>query len=94
MLAECVLYVSQCLRAFVSDFHLTVMNRYAEMLIENDKYINMNINIDLYHFYVQMSVSESNKAEKTCTNRFCFLLCSNREKKMKLEMLTWSKLCC
>lgn len=27
------------------------------MLIENDKYINMNINIDLYNFYVQMSVS-------------------------------------
>lgn len=34
-----------------------MMNCYTEMLIENDKYINMNINIDLYHFYVQMSVS-------------------------------------
>jgi len=34
-----------------------MMNCYTEMLIENDKYINMNINIDLYNFYVQMSVS-------------------------------------
>lgn len=34
-----------------------MMNYYTEMLIENDKYINMNINIDLYNFYVQMSVS-------------------------------------
>lgn len=49
------------------------MNCYAEMLIENDKYINMNINIDLYHFYVQMSVSESNKLEKTVQSDSVFL---------------------
>lgn len=64
MLVECVLYVDQCLlweALFLTrGFCLTwpeMMNCYTEMLIENDKYINMNINIDLYNFYVLMSVS-------------------------------------
>ncbi len=110
MLVECVLYVDQCLlwealfltRGFFCLTWPEMMNCYTEMLIENDKYINMNINIDLYNFYVLMSVSlkatnQKRLVQKKKTILFIFMFWfQQRKEKMKLEMLlkTWSQLCC
>ncbi len=106
MLVECVLYVDQCLlwealfltRGFFCLTWPEMTNCYTEMLIENDKYINMNINIDLYNFYVLMSVSlkatnQKRLVQKKKKNDSVYLHVLIPEK-MKLEMLTWSQLCC